>query len=93
MLNRVFSFLHHFSLSRIQAPPLFIDTVVTFIILLITSNFHWALEMFQITTTIINSILRIRKLRLRSFCCGTVETNPTSIHEDVGLYPCLTQWS
>ena len=28
----------------------------------------------------------------RSSCCGTAETNLTSIHEDVGLIPGLTQW-
>ena len=27
----------------------------------------------------------------RSFPCGAVETNPTSIHEDVGLIPDLAQ--
>ena len=25
-------------------------------------------------------------------CCGTVEVNPTNIHEDVGSIPVLTQW-
>ena len=25
-------------------------------------------------------------------CCGTEETNPTSIHEDGGSIPSLTQW-
>ena len=29
---------------------------------------------------------------LGSSHCGLVETNPTSIHEDVGLIPGLTQW-
>ena len=24
---------------------------------------------------------------------GTAETNPTSIHEDVGLIPALAQWA
>ena len=28
----------------------------------------------------------------RSSCCGTAETNPTSIHEDVGLIPGLAHW-
>ena len=27
-----------------------------------------------------------------SFRCGTVEMNPTSIHEDVGSYPAFLQW-
>ena len=25
-------------------------------------------------------------------CCGSMETNPTRIHEDAGLIPGLTQW-
>ena len=29
---------------------------------------------------------------LGSSCCGTVETNPTSIHEDACLIPGLAQW-
>ena len=29
---------------------------------------------------------------IRSSCCGTAETNLTSILEDVGLIPGLTQW-
>ena len=28
----------------------------------------------------------------RSSCCGSVETDPTSIHEDPDLIPGLTQW-
>ena len=27
-----------------------------------------------------------------SSCCGSVVTNPTSIHEDVGSIPGTTQW-
>ena len=30
---------------------------------------------------------------LQSSCCGTVEANPTSIHEDRGSIPSLTQWA
>ena len=28
----------------------------------------------------------------RSSCAGAVEMNPTSIHDDSGLIPGLTQW-
>ena len=28
-----------------------------------------------------------------SACCGTMETNMISIHEDAGLIPGLTQWT
>ena len=36
-----------------------------------------------------------KKLKLKNLGsphCGTAETNPTSIHEDVGLIPGLAQW-
>ena len=32
------------------------------------------------------------KLHEGSSHCGAAETNPTGIHEDVGLIPGLTQW-
>ena len=31
-------------------------------------------------------------VRYRSFHCGSAETSPTSIHEDVGSIPGLAQW-
>ena len=31
-------------------------------------------------------------IKSRSSHCGTVETNPTSIHEDLGLIPGLAEW-
>ena len=33
-----------------------------------------------------------RATKRRSSRCGSVVTNPTSIHEDVGSVPSLTQW-
>ena len=32
------------------------------------------------------------KIDFRSSFCGTAETNPTSVHEDVGLILGLAQW-
>ena len=39
-----------------------------------------------------NVTLFENKVFVGSSHCGTVETNPTSIHEDVGLIPGLSQW-
>ena len=39
--------------------------------------------------------MKMQSLLFKSYwssCCGLVETNPTSIHEDVGLVPALAQW-
>ena len=36
------------------------------------------------------SYLKVR--RWGSFCCTSVVMNPTSVHEDVDLILCLTQW-
>ena len=33
-----------------------------------------------------------QELEKGSSHCGSVVTNPTSIHEDIGLIPGLTQW-
>ena len=38
---------------------------------------------------VIEGSLKIKNLRISH--CGTVETNPTSIHEDAGLIPGLAQ--
>ena len=34
----------------------------------------------------------LKKKHGRSFHCGSVLMNPTSIHEDVGVIPGFTQW-
>ena len=34
----------------------------------------------------------MKKIYMGSSYCGTVETNPTSIHEDAILIPGLAQW-
>ena len=37
-------------------------------------------------------IIHINIYTPRDSHCGAVETNPTSIHDDVGSVPGLTQW-
>ena len=32
------------------------------------------------------------KMKTRSSCCGMAKTNPTSIHEDTGSFPGISQW-
>ena len=39
--------------------------------------------------SLIDSAVRIK---YQSFRCSAVETNPTSVHEDVSSIPGLTQW-
>ena len=34
----------------------------------------------------------VKKEKFQSTLCGAAETNPTSIHEDVGSIPGLAQW-
>ena len=43
-------------------------------------------QVFSITSQV------IRKVTKGSSHCGSVVTNPTSIHEDAGSIPCLAQW-
>ena len=35
---------------------------------------------------------RNKNIKFRSSCCSLAVTNPTSIHEDAGSIPGLTQW-
>ena len=39
-----------------------------------------------------SKVLRLENTEIRSSHCGVAETNPTSIHEDMGLIPGLAQW-
>ena len=42
--------------------------------------------------TVENSVEFPQKTTYRNSDCGSVVTNPTSIHEDEGSIPGLTQW-
>ena len=51
----------------------------------------------SVDTHIITTILEMKEVFLkinifRSSCPGSAVTNPTSIHEDAGLIPGLSQW-
>ena len=39
-----------------------------------------------------DKVKTLKKLWLKSSCCGSAETNLTSIHEVEGLIPGLAQW-
>ena len=41
---------------------------------------------------IITKLTSIKSKTFGSSCCGTMEKNPTGIHEDLGSIPGLTQW-
>ena len=56
----------------------------------------YSVKMFMNTQTVYYASFKVqlcfKKYYCRSFHCGSVETNPTSIHEDPGSIPGLTQW-
>ena len=46
---------------------------------------------FTLKYSVMNFYIYIYKIFWSSYC-GTVERNPTSIHEDMGFIPGLTRW-
>ena len=46
----------------------------------------------KISSVYTEQILHVKHSITGGSCCGSVETNPTSIHEDVGSIPGLIQW-
>ena len=46
---------------------------------------------FQYSSEYTLRYINFRTLEFGSSCCGTVEMNPTSIHEDKGFIPGLAQ--
>ena len=53
---------------------------------------HKKMRSYLITRQMQSKILKYCYIAIRISRCGSVETNPTNIHEDVVLIPGLAQW-